>query len=129
VNISGDIANTGNASGYMRPNLVGDPTLSNPGTSQWFNRAAFAAPAAYTFGNLGRNTLRSDWVRNFDLSLFRQFPITESMRFELRVEAFNAFNTPTFAAPVSNMSSPTFGQVLATANSPRQLQLGAKFIF
>ncbi len=129
INISGDIANTGNASGYMRPNLVGDPTLSNPGTSQWFNRAAFAAPAAYTFGNLGRNTLRSDWVRNFDLSLFRQFPITESKRFELRVEAFNAFNTPTFAAPVSNMSSPSFGQVLATANSPRQLQLGAKFIF
>jgi hypothetical protein len=48
---------------------------------------------------------------------------------ELRVESFNTFNTPTFAAPVSNMSSTNFGRVLGTANSPRQLQLGAKIIF
>ncbi len=129
VNISGDIANTGNASGYMRPNLIGVPKLDNPSTDQWFNRAAFATPAAYTFGNFGRNRLRSDWLRNFDLSVFRQFPITESKVLEIRAEAFNTFNTPTFAPPVANMSSPNFGRVLGTANSPRQLQLGAKFLF
>lgn len=129
INMNGDIANTGNASGYMRPNLVGNPTLSSPSTNEWFNRAAFAAPAAYTFGNFGRNRLRSDWVRNFDLSVFRQFPITESRMLEVRVESFNVFNTPTFGVPTNNMSSTNFGRVLGTANSPRQLQLGAKIFF
>ena len=129
ITINGDIANTGNASGYMRANLVGNPTLDNPTPGKWFNTAAFAAPAQYTFGNLGRNTLRSDWLRNFDLSLFRQFPIRESKSLDIRLEMFNAFNTPTFGIPTSNMSSVTFGQVLSTANSPRQIQLGAKLTF
>jgi hypothetical protein len=129
VNISGDIANTGNASGYMRPDLVGDPMLPNPDPSQWFNRAAFATPPPYTFGNFGRNRLRSDWLRNFDVSIFRQFRIRESKMLEFRVESFNTFNTPTFASPVSNLSSTNFGRILGTANSPRQLQLGAKIIF
>lgn len=129
VNISGDIANTGNLSGYMRPNLIGDPTLSNPTPQEWFDIAAFAAPPLYTFGNFGRDVLRADWVHNVDLSVFRNFPIGESRYFALRFEAFNAFNTPNFAIPSSNMSSTTFGKVLATANSPRQLQLSLKFVF
>jgi hypothetical protein len=129
INISGDIANIGNASGYMRPNLAGDPNLANPSPQAWFNTAAFAVPSQYTFGNFGRFGLRSDWVRNFDLSVFRQFPIKESKAIEFRAEAFNTFNTPTFGTPVSSISSPNFGKVLSTANSARQLQLGLKIIF
>ncbi len=113
----------------MRPNLIGDPVLSDPSPGAWINRAAFAAPAQYTFGNFGRNGLRSDWTRNFDFSVFRQFRIKESKSLEFRTEAFNTFNTPVFAAPTSNLSSPTFGQVFSTANNARQLQFSLKLLF
>ena len=130
ITVPGDIANTGNSS-YERANLVGDPTVSSPGPAPgyWFNPAAFAAPAQYTFGNLGRDRLRSDYYRNFDLSVFRQFRLTESKRIEFRAEAFNAFNTPTFSAPTGSFTNINFGKVTSTANTPRQLQLAAKLIF
>jgi outer membrane receptor protein involved in Fe transport len=130
LSVPGDIANTGN-SGYMRPNLIGDPRISEPKPTPglWFNPAAFASPAPYTFGNFGRNRLRADYFRNFDMSVFRQFRISESKRVEFRAEAFNTFNTPTFGAPTGSISSVNFGKVLGTANSPRQLQLGLKILF
>ncbi len=83
----------------------------------------------YTFGNFGRNRLRSDWTRNFDISVFRQFRLVESKLLEFRTESFNTFNTPVFGAPTSNLNSPTFGQVSSTANNPRQLQFSLKLIF
>jgi hypothetical protein len=129
LSVAGDIANIGAASGYMRPNLVGDPAVAHPTPSKWFNQAAFSSPAIYTFGNVGRNTMRSDWTRNFDVSVFRQFRFTESKQLEFRTESFNTFNTPVFAAPTSNLSSPTFGQVLSMANKARQLQFSLKALF
>jgi hypothetical protein len=64
LGVSGDIANTGNAGccnyGYERLNLIGDPNLPNPSPTAWFNKAAFAVPAPFTFGTLGRNSLRGD---------------------------------------------------------------------
>ena len=79
VGVSGDIANTGNAGCcngyYMRLNLVGNPRLANPTPRGWLNRSAFAVPAPFTFGNLGRHSLRGDGTQNFDLSIFRQFPL------------------------------------------------------
>ena len=126
--ITGDIANTGNAN-YERPNLVGDPNLPTPTRQQWFNRLAFVVPAAYTFGNLGRNVLRTDGLLNVDCSIFRQFPIMEGRRIEFRAEAFNLTNSVVYGTPSNNMTSSTFGQVLSLANSPRKLQLGLKVIF
>jgi outer membrane receptor protein involved in Fe transport len=123
-----EIANTNNVSGALRPNVVGDPhagtTKLNP-----INVAAFALPAAFTFGDMGRNSLRSDWNKNLDLSLFRDFPISESKRLQFRLEAFNITNTPVFAIPDNNITDPNFGQVSATANTERQLQLALKFYF
>jgi hypothetical protein len=56
--ISGDVANTGTGGNYERLNVVGNPSVSNPSPAQWFNKTAFAVPAPFTFGNLGRNALR-----------------------------------------------------------------------
>ncbi len=130
LTVPGDTANTGNTN-YMRPNLVGDPSVSSPQPSPglWFNPAAFAAPAPFTFGNFGRNRLRSDYTRNFDLSVFRQFRLREAARVEFRAEAFNAFNTPVFGSPTGAINSPNFGRVTSMANTPRQLQLALKVIF
>ena len=132
LGVSGDIANTGNSNNagfYERLNLIGDPHLSNPTPDLWFNTAAFSVPAAFTFGNMGRNNLRSDWTKNVDLSLFRIFPIRERFRLEFRAEAFNALNTPVWGTPVVNYSNSNFGHVTSIANTPRQLQLAMKLYF
>lgn len=129
LTVTGDLANTGNT-GYLRPNAVGDWHRSNRSTAAWFNTAAFAVPSAYTFGSAGRNILRADWVRNFDMSVFRQFPLKgERSKLELRVESFNLFNTPCYSAPTANISSADFGKVFSTANAARQLQLSLKLTF
>jgi hypothetical protein len=129
-----DIANTGNYNygngyGYERLNLVGSPYPSQKSPQQWINPAAFQLPALYTFGNLGRDSLRSDWSKGLDLSLFRQFPFTERTRLEFRFEMFNATNTPVWAVPVTNVDNPNFGVVTSTANTARQLQFGLKLYF
>ena len=67
---------------------------------------------------------------NLDFSVFRQFPIRERMRFEIRVEGFNIFNHPVYAVPNADMADPsTLGQVFSTANTARVMQIAAKFIF
>jgi hypothetical protein len=129
-----DIAETGNYNygngyGYERANLVGSQYPANKGPAEWINIAGFQTPALGTFGNLGRDSLRSDWNKNLDLSLFRQFPITERFRLEFRFEMFNATNTPVWAIPVSSLEAPNFGAVTHTANVPRQLQFGLKLYF
>jgi hypothetical protein len=133
IGVSGDIANTGNASGapygYERLNVTGNPNLQNPTTAEWFNKAAFAVPGPYTFGDLGRDALRADGFVDFDLSLFREFPITESKRLEFRFESFNSTNTPTWGLPDQTFNDPTFGQVLSTRSVERQLQFALKFYF
>jgi hypothetical protein len=135
-----DLANTGNVSWaqYDRANLVGDPRSGScPNGSSVgsvnciFNTGAFAVPAQFTFGNSGRDAFRSPSYWNLDTSIFRQFPFWgEGRRIEFRAEAFNIFNTVIYGTPgndISNLSS--FGKANSTANSSRQLQLGAKIIF
>jgi hypothetical protein len=131
LTVSGDLAGTGNTN-YLRPNQVGDWHVANPQPSQWFNQAAFAAPPLYSFGNFGRNVMRSDWNRTFDFSIIRQFPLRERAHVEFRAEAFNIFNTPIFGVPGVNKTTPTtFGQVtaLAAGVTPRQIQLSLKVMF
>ncbi len=131
---SGDIANTGNLSfttgyGYERANLVGSPYPSQKSPHHWLDPASFQIPAQFTFGNLGRDSLRGDWAKNLDLSIFKRIPITEGIRLELRFEAFNVTNTPVWGLPANNLNGPNFGVVSRTANTARQLQFGLKFYF
>jgi len=134
TNASGDIANTGN-SGERAERLKGVSPFANKGGPAstgyvyWLNTAAFQNPAPFTFGSEGRNDLRMDWPRNFDLSLFRSFPFTESKRLEFRAEFFNAFNTPRFGQPDNTVGDQYFGQVNYQANLPRVIQLALKLYF
>jgi hypothetical protein len=113
------------------------PFIANPN--------AFANPVGLTLGDSGRNFLRNPGHWNIDMALFKHIPITESMSFEFRAEAFNIFNHVEYgplagdqggAAGSAGFSSGTgtfvpgsnFLQV-GTVYSPRILQLGAKFIF
>ena len=128
VQTDNTIPNTNNLYGVERANLVGSRYSSGDKT-QPLNVASFVNPDPFTFGNLGRNSLRSDWGRNLDLSLFRSISFSESKRFEFRFEAFNATNTPVMGIPDNFLLDPNFGVVSNTANTERQLQLGFKFYF
>jgi hypothetical protein len=112
-----------------RANLVGDPDSGATGTiASWFNKSAFAQPALGVFGDSGRNILRAPGINNFDLSLFKNFAITERMRLQFRLESFNAFNHTQFGGPVTNVTSPQFGQI-TSARPARINQLGMKLIW
>ena len=64
------------------------------------------------------------------MSLFRQFPIGEGIRFEFRAEAFNLFNNVDLGQPNNDLNSGSaFGTISSTANTARQLELAGKFIF
>lgn len=129
------ISNINNFYGVERANQVGNPhanTADYPLSKLApINIKAFADPAPCTFGTMGRNSLHADWGRNLDMSFFRAFRVTEDKKFEFRAEAFNATNTPVFAAPDSYLPDGPgyFGVVSSTANTSRELQVALKFYF
>jgi hypothetical protein len=129
-NVSSVIPNSGN-----RPDLVGK--IAYPKTvTEWFNPAAFAAPAPGTYGDLGHDLVRGPGRDDWNLSLFKSFVISEARgsRFEFRAESFNTWNHTQFKGDYNNggistnVGSSNFGQV-TSAFDPREFQLGAKLIF
>lgn len=93
-----------------------------------FPVSAFPIPVAGTDGNLGRNTFTGPGFAEVDLSLEKQFAITERIKLSIRGEAYNALNHVNLNAPVLDLSSATFGQSTSTL-SPRQFQVGARLSF
>jgi hypothetical protein len=119
--------------GGQHPNFTGvNPNLGRAQTiDQWFNTAAFAQPANFTYGNMGRTmtAVRADWTRNLDLSLFKNFKIQVKARVQFRTEAYNFTNTPIMAAPGTSFGTRNFGVVSNQSNQPRSIQLALKLIF
>jgi len=127
--------NTGN-----RPNLTG--SISYPKTAaQWFNPAAFSAPActvggsgADCYGNLPFDAIRGPGRNNFDLSLTKSFAVTERFKVMFRADAFNAWNHTQFKGDANNggigtaVGSGNFGQV-TQAFDGRQFQLSLKLVY
>ncbi len=94
----------------------GNVYLPNRGPDAWLNPAAFALPAAGTYGNAGRNGFRGPGLWQADLGLTKRFRITERYNLDFRAEAFNLFNRAQFGNPVAARQNATFGRILATAN-------------
>ncbi len=134
----GDNAGVGNAVGTgSYPDIVSDPRANVPPPSQvtgnnyagyFYNPAAFVVPTGLTFGEVGRNYLRNPNRTNFDMGLFKHFPIKERAAFEFRAEAFNLFNHTEWGGPSASLGSAGFLEI-ASAHLARVLQLGAKIIF
>jgi hypothetical protein len=131
VTVNGSPSNTGATTSVDRPNVVGNWQLSNPSAAEWFNTAAFVANAPFTYGNAGRNIIRAPGLVNLDLALHKSFRITERVSAQLRLESFNATNTPALGSPNTVLGNPLFGQITATAtgSSSRDNQLGLKIVF
>jgi hypothetical protein len=130
-----DIANIGNSNAYERANQIGNPFAGfQRSPSEWFNTAAFAIPAQYTFGDSYRGLIRGQRFINFDTSVIRSFPLWEGITFQFKAEAFNLFNHTVFGLNEygsTDVNSPsTFGSVDGQqANTNRELQFVGKFIF
>lgn len=131
---------------FNRPNLVGNPnssTCPGPGGSTvpvhtpgcWISPSAFALPGRDAYGNSARNFLRGDGLINFDLSIFRSFPLGEKRSLQFRAEGFNVLNHPTWGNPnvILTSSSATtgdgFGAINSTRSTERQLQFALKMTF
>jgi hypothetical protein len=124
--------------GTNRPNVTGADWRApiagdkfDPRVDRYLNRAAFVQPVGQ-LGNAPRinGSVRRPWNLSENISVAKTVSMTDQVRLDLRLEAFNLFNRVIWGAPVNNggtdFSSNNFGLITSTANSPRQMQLGLK---
>lgn len=100
--------------------------------SCWFNSAAFETPAEQgngVFGSGGRNALLGPDLNNVELSLAKTWTFKERFKFELRADAMNAFNHPSFTLPNNDVSSSGVATITGVSNNSRSIQIGARFSF
>ncbi|MGA1984627.1 MAG: carboxypeptidase regulatory-like domain-containing protein [Candidatus Sulfotelmatobacter sp.] len=124
------------AGSTLYPEQVGDPAVSHRTHAMWFNPAAFANPAFGTFGDTHRNTLVGPDFANVNLSIAKEFPIHESIAFEVKADAYNIFNHINWGNPDANvgysggaLADTTAGQVLNPVGGTRIFQLGGHIRF
>jgi hypothetical protein len=114
--------------GADRPNVTGNPIVSKPTISKWFETGVFVANAPGTYGDAGRGSLVGPGGFDVDTALMRNIMLGERTHFELRAEAFNVLNHTVFQNPGTTLSSQNFGRILS-ANDPRILQFALKYVF
>jgi hypothetical protein len=151
--IGEDVAGNGDqyAANNQRPNLVAGQPLYIASPAPPFlvaNPAAFAIPAAGTYGSAGRNILRASGLNQFDVALHKTVKASERFSVQFRAELFNVYNHPNFATPAASgnnllTAGSSFGlsQEMANASSgglllplfnsggPRSIQLALKLLF
>ena len=116
--------------GAERPNCLGDPVPADQSINRWLDIDAFEAVPLGTFGNCPVGVARAPGYSNIDLMLAKRIDIGGHRYGEFRLEAFNAFNHPSFGAPGRDISVPaTFGVITNTVSSPRVLELVFKLYF
>ena len=116
--------------------VVGDPYGGQHDVNQFYNPAAFANPTPVAtigqtdFSPLGgtRSQVTGPPLRQLDFGIAKQFTIAGARRFEVRAEAFNLTNTPSFNLPgsLNFLDARNFASITSMRNAPRQFQLGAK---
>lgn len=111
-----------------RPDIIANAKLDHPTANQWFNTAAFVPSPFGTFGNSGRNILEGPGLATVNMSVVKTTALTEILSFQFRAEVFNLFNRANLNLPGIFVGTPDFGQI-TTAQSPRQVQFGVKFLF
>ncbi|HLI35677.1 MAG TPA: carboxypeptidase regulatory-like domain-containing protein [Terriglobia bacterium] len=94
----------------------------------WFSTSPFSVASIGTFGSCANGTVRGPGLRDWDFGIEKDFPISESKRFEFRSEFINFTNTPIFNAPNRSVTSAQFGELLSSQYE-RNIQFALKFYF
>ena len=124
--------------GVDRPNQIRPATLSHPTLTRFFDTTAFVPQPLGTVGSERRNPLYGPHFRHLDLSVFKDFDLTEQLRLQFRAEAFNISSTPNFfinnnvnSSPPTLLGNNSFGQVTTTDPNyvPRQWQFALRLQF
>jgi hypothetical protein len=127
----GDIANTGGPN--QRAERTGASPYSGPNFQQsakdWLNKAAFAVPAPFTFGNEGRNDIVGPAFKNWDFNASKSFPLFENLNLQFRAEFFNFINHTNYSNPDNGVQDGAFGQILSAAGPGREVQFALKLVF
>lgn len=121
----------------VRANLVGPIVVHDPKSTRtvagntgnyWFDPTSFSYDVTSGYGTLGRNAFRGPGRTNVDVAIAKELPVRETLKCQIRVEAFNLFNTVQWADPDENIFSDSFGQVSDTYD-PRVLQFAIRISF
>jgi hypothetical protein len=120
--------------GTNRPNVTGLPWRAapkgdefNPLVDRYLDRAAFSVPVAQ-LGNAPRRNpdVRRPWNLTENVSVAKTISMNNSLRLDVRMEAFNLFDRIVWNEPNTDFNNNNFGLITSTANSPRQMQFGLK---
>jgi hypothetical protein len=142
-------ADSFNYNGVQRVNQYFQPRLVGRSPDHWFGTdpsatpcttagarinslgalCAFGIAAQGQFGTSQNNTQRAPGSKNFDLSVFKTFRTTEKQSLKFRVDAFNAFNMVSLAAPRARVGSGTYGKITGALSQGRQVQFSASYQF
>ncbi len=123
---------------FINPSVINTTGRASEGigTTPFPGQVFFNAPPGTT-GTLERNFLNGPWFINWDAGLIKNFPITETVRFQIRAEAFNVLNRANFfignvsftpAGTSFNINSTNFGRINTTFD-PRIIQFVGRFEF
>jgi hypothetical protein len=124
-----------NSGGQDRPDQIKDARLSHKSQSEFFDVTAFAPQPLGTIGSAHRNSLFGPDFRHVDLSVFKDFPVTERIKLQFRAESFNISNTPNFyignGSSGASFGNPAFGAISQTDPNytPREYQFALKAHF
>jgi len=133
ISVFGDTANAGTVVGEnpIRANLTGQKVFGSGtrNSTTWFNPHAFATPPAYTYGNVGRNSIYGPGTQTMDLGIVREFPVAEKARVEARAEFFNALNHTNLGTPNRFVNTSSFGSITEVSSPGREIQLSGRISF
>lgn len=125
--INQDRANVGRT--YQRPDATGIDPNNGPRTpAEWFNTAAFALPAIYTYGTSGAFVINDPGRYNWDLSLQKDFRVREGQALQFRAEFYNLPNSVSMGNPDGAYDGNQFGQI-NYATAARQIQFALRYSF
>jgi hypothetical protein len=101
-----------------RPDRIASSVAGPKTVQQWFNTAAFAAPAAGYFGNAAPGSITGPGAMNLDMAFYKDFRLTEHHKLQFRAELFNILNHTNFSSVQTSLGANNFGRVTA-ARDPR----------
>jgi len=97
--------------------------------SAYAESLGLSQPLLGNFGTMGRNVLRLNGERNFDWNIFKNFSVSENVKFQIRGEFYNLFNNTSFQQAQGTITAPDFGQYNVVGQDARTIQLGVRFVF